>query len=104
MGRAAGPTDYEWGSFINQVGCGLVLPSLLVWATRGLAFNIRGRGTGMWNASFAIGQFLSGMIITALSKPLGGLLPTLSVMGIANLAVAVVAALVGLIALRRVRG
>jgi len=104
MGRAADPTDYEWGSFINQVGCGLVLPSLLVWATRGLAFNIRGRGTGMWNASFAIGQFLSGMIITALSKPLGGLLPTLSVMGFANLAVAVVAALVGLIALRRMRG
>jgi hypothetical protein len=100
MGRAADPTQYEWGSFINQVGCGLVLPSLLVWATRGLAFNIRGRGTGMWSASFAIGQFLSGMIITALSKPLGGLLPTLSVMGFLSLAVATVAAVSGLI-LRR---
>jgi MFS family permease len=96
MGRATDPTFYEWGSFINQVGCGLVLPSLLVWATRGLAFNIRGRGTGMWNAAFAIGQFLSGMIITALSKPLGGLLPTLSLMGSVSLAVAVVAAVVGL--------
>lgn len=97
MGRATDPTFYEWGSFINQVGCGLVLPSLLVWATRGLAFNIRGRGTGMWNAAFAIGQFLSGMIITALSKPLGGLLPTLSLMGFVSLAVAVVAAVTGLI-------
>jgi len=102
MGRATDPTFYEWGSFINQVGCGLVLPSLLVWATRGLAFNIRGRGTGMWNATFAIGQFLSGMIITALSKPLGGLLPTLSVMGLVNLAVAVVAAVAGLILRRNV--
>ena len=102
MGRATDPTFYEWGSFINQVGCGLVLPSLLVWATRGLAFNIRGRGTGMWNASFAIGQFLSGMIITALSKPLGGLLPTLSGMGFVNLAVAVVAAVAGLILRRNV--
>jgi hypothetical protein len=106
MGRATDPTFYEWGSFINQVGCGLVLPSLLVWATRGLAFNIRGRGTGMWNASFAIGQFLSGMIITALSKPLGGLLPTLSVIGLVNLAVAVVAAVAGSIfaSSRRISG
>jgi predicted MFS family arabinose efflux permease len=102
MGRAADPMQYEWGSFINQVGCGLVLPSLLVWATRGLAFNIRGRGTGMWNASFAIGQFLSGMIITALSKSLGGLLPTLSVMGVLSLAVAVVAGVAGLILRRNV--
>jgi MFS family permease len=102
MGRAADPTQYEWGSFINQVGCGLVLPSLLVWATRGLAFNIRGRGTGMWNASFAIGQFLSGMIITALSKPLGGLLPTLSVMGFVGLAAAMVAGVSGLILRRNV--
>jgi MFS family permease len=101
MGRATDPTFYEWGSFINQVGCGLVLPSLLVWATRGLAFNIRGRGTGMWNASFAIGQFLSGMIITALSKPLGGLLPTLSIMGFVSLAVAVVSAVTGTFAFRR---
>src|SRR5882724_2509269 len=104
MGRATDPTFYEWGSFINQVGCGLVLPSLLVWATRGLAFNIRGRGTGMWNAAFAIGQFLSGMIITALSKPLGGLLPTLSLMGFVSLAVAVVAAVVGLTLHRRTSG
>jgi hypothetical protein len=77
-----------------------VLPSLLVWATHGLAFNIRGRGTGMWNAAFAIGQFLSGMIITAISKPLGGLLPTLSMMGVCGLAIATVAAGWGLIARR----
>lgn len=97
MGAAADPTAYEWGSVINQVGCGLVLPSLLVWATRGLAFNIRGRVTGVWSATFAIGQFLSGMIITALSKPLGGLLPTLSAIGALSLVVAAGAAVVGLI-------
>jgi MFS family permease len=97
MGRATGPAAYVWGSWINQIGCGLVLPSLLVWATRGLAFKIRGRGTGMWNASFAIGQFLSGMAITAMSKPLGGLLPTLAVMGVGSLAVATAAAVCGVI-------
>jgi predicted MFS family arabinose efflux permease len=81
MGRAAGPTAYTCGSFVNQIGCGIVLPTMLVWATRGLAYSIRGRGTGMWQAAFAIGQFLSGMIVTLLSKQVGGVLPTFGLMG-----------------------
>jgi hypothetical protein len=81
MGQAAEPTAYAWGSFINQVGCGIVLPTMLVWATRGLTYSIRGRGIGMWQAAFAIGQFLSGMAVTLLSKQVGGLLPALQVMG-----------------------
>jgi hypothetical protein len=97
MGDAVDPTAYVWGSFINQVGCGLVLPTMLVWATRGLAYSIRGRGTGMWQAAFAIGQFLSGMVVTLLSEQLNGLLPTLVVMGKAALVFAVLAAVVGLL-------
>jgi predicted MFS family arabinose efflux permease len=96
MGRAADPTAYAWGSFVNQVGCGIVLPTMLVWATRGLAYSIRGRGNGMWQAAFAIGQFLSGMVVTLLSTQLGGLLPTLSVMGKAALAFAVIAGAAGI--------
>ncbi len=91
MGQAADPTAYAWGSFINQVGCGIVLPTMLVWATRGLAYAIRGRGNGMWQAAFAIGQFLSGMVVTLLSKQLGGLLPALQIMGEAACAFAVAA-------------
>ena len=49
----------------------------------------------MWSAAFAIGQFLSGMIITALGKLLGGLLPTLALMGGVSLAIAAGAALLG---------
>lgn len=97
MGRAADPHAYVWGSFINQVGCGLVLPTMLVWATRGLAYGIRGRVNGMWQAAFAIGQFLSGMVVTLLSHLLGGLLPTLSVMGKALLVFAVIAAAAGML-------
>jgi MFS family permease len=95
MGHAADPTTYAWGSFINQVGCGIVLPTMLVWATRGLTYSIRGRGIGMWQAAFAIGQFLSGMAVTLLSKQLGGLLPALQVMGEAAIAFAVCAWLAG---------
>ena len=101
MGRATDPNAYMWGSFINQLGCGLVLPTMLVWATRGLAFGIRGRVTGIWQASFVIGQFLSGMIITLFAKVLGGLLLTMALMGKAILVFAVIAALCGVIWRRR---
>jgi predicted MFS family arabinose efflux permease len=93
MGRSTEPTAYVWGSFINQIGCGLVLPTMLVWASRGLAYSIRGRGIGMWQAAFAIGQFLSGLVVTLLSKHLGGLLPTLGLMGEGALAIAAAAGL-----------
>jgi MFS family permease len=97
MGQAVSPHTYAWGSFINQIGCGLVLPTMLVWATRGLAYAIRGRVNGMWQAAFAIGQFLSGMVVTLLSHLLGGLLPTLAVMGKAILVFAAIAAVAGMV-------
>jgi MFS family permease len=97
MGQSVDPHTYAWGSFINQIGCGLVLPTMLVWATRGLAYSIRGRVNGMWQAAFAIGQFLSGMVVTLLSHLLGGLLPTLAVMGKAILVFAVIAAVTGVV-------
>jgi predicted MFS family arabinose efflux permease len=97
MGQAGDAHTYAWGSFINQIGCGLVLPTMLVWATRGVAYSIRGRVNGIWQAAFAIGQFLSGMVVTLLSHLLGGLLPTLAVMGRAILVFAVIAAVAGLL-------
>ena len=95
MGTAANPSGYAWGSFINQLGCGMVLPTMLVWATRGLTYAIRGRGIGMWQASFAIGQFVSGMAVTLLSGPAGGLLPALRLMGEAAGLIAIGAAAIG---------
>lgn len=92
MGSATSPLGYAWSANLQQIGCGLILPTMLVWATSGLAFNIRGRGTGMWQASFAIGQFLSGVTLTFLGKMLGGLLPAFVVLGKTCLAVAAISA------------
>jgi MFS family permease len=72
MSRATDPAGYSMVAFVNQVGCGLVLPSLLVWATRGLAYRVRGRVTGIWTGTFAIGQFLSGVTIQFLSDHMEG--------------------------------
>lgn len=93
MGTTGTPSGYAWAANLQQIGCGLMLPTLLVWATRGLAFRIRGRGTGIWQAVFSIGQFLSGVTLTFLSKHLGGLLPTFSVLGALCAGAAVVAVL-----------
>jgi MFS family permease len=95
MGRATDAPLYVWGAFVNQIGCGLVLPTMLVWATRGLDFHVRGRGNGLWQATFAIGQFLSGMVVTLLSKQLGGLLPTFNLMGDGALCLGIAAWIVG---------
>jgi len=103
MGATATPGGYAWAANLQQIGCGLILPTLLVWATRGLAFDIRGRGTGLWQATFAIGQFLSGVTLTFLSKRLDGLLPTFSALGAVCLTAAVIALLASFIRARQRR-
>jgi MFS family permease len=82
MGHAGNPSAYVEAAFVNQLGCGLVLPTMLVWTTRGLAYDVRGRGNGLWQASFAIGQFGSGMLLTFFGKQLGGLLAAFSALSI----------------------
>jgi predicted MFS family arabinose efflux permease len=94
MGHAITPAAYVEAAFVNQLGCGLVLPTMLVWTTRGLAYEIRGRGNGMWQASFAVGQFASGMLLTLLGKQLGGLLAAFTALSVVCFVVAA-AAIVG---------
>ena len=91
MGKAASAWPFVAAAAVNQLGCGMILPTLLTWATRGLAFEIRGRGTGVWQSTFSIGQFLSGVVVTFFGENLGGLLPALFALGIANLLAAVLA-------------
>jgi MFS family permease len=92
MGHAANPQHFVLAAALNQLGCGMILPTLLTWATRGLAFEIRGRGNGAWQATFAVGQFLSGVTVTFLGEHVGGLLPAFMALGVANFAAALLAA------------
>lgn len=96
MGIAKSPGAYAWAAVLHQIGSGMVLPTLLVWATRGLAFQIRGRGTGVWNATFAFGQFISSAAVTFLGRELGGILPTFSALGAVSVGAATLALLFGL--------
>ena len=85
------------GAVIASFGSGLLLPSMLTWVVATTRFEERGRVTGWWTAAFYLGQFLTPILIGALSAATGGLGVSVGVVGIAA---AVMAVLVGL-ALRR---
>ena len=94
MSRATSATTFLVGCGINQIGAGMLLPTLLVWAMSQLHYEVRGRGAGLWNGAFSLGQWLSPIIVTFFSLRLGGFLASLSVLSYAALAAAAIALLV----------
>lgn len=94
MGQSSATTPFLIGCFINQLGAGMLLPTLLVWSMSILPFEVRGRGTGFWQSSFALGQWLSPLLVTFIALRLGGLLDSfqmLSYFAAAGVLVAVIA-------------
>jgi MFS family permease len=70
MGLAPTAAVLVGAGFLNQCGCGMLLPTLLTAALRFLPFEHRGRGTGIFQGTFASGQFVIGMsfpLVTALT-------------------------------------
>jgi len=53
--------------FVNQIGCGLMMPALFTWCLSGLDFEHRGKGSGLFTSAFFLGQFLSPMAMTVLA-------------------------------------
>ncbi|MFF4508827.1 MFS transporter [Streptomyces sp. NPDC001401] len=84
------------GALINCVGTGMLLPALLTSAMSRLAFEDRGRGTGLWTASFFGGEFVCPLVLLAGESAVGSLAGAVGVLG---LTAALVAA--GLLAARR---
>jgi len=91
MGMAPDPQTLVASAALNQLGAGIVLPTLLTWSIRGLSFDQRGRGTGIWQGVFSVGQFFMPIIMTLLSRQLGGLFAALVAVGGAALAAGVIA-------------
>jgi MFS family permease len=98
MSRAGAPAPFLAGCFVNQLGGGMLLPTLLVWAMEQLPFEIRGRGAGLWTGAFSVGQFLSPITTTFWSRTLGGLASAFGVLSLAALLGAACALLAMLLA------
>ncbi|MGW3036148.1 MFS transporter [Streptomyces sp. NPDC001178] len=84
------------GAVINCVGTGMLLPALLTSAMSRLAYEDRGRGTGLWTAAFFAGEFVCPLVLLAVESAVGSLAGAVGILG---LAAALVAA--GLLAARR---
>ncbi len=91
IGRAPDAQMIVAAAIVTTLGAGIVLPTLLTWAVRGLSFDQRGRGIGIWQGVFSVGQFFMPVLTTLLSRQLGGLFPALVAIGTASLAAGVLA-------------
>jgi MFS family permease len=82
MSALKDPWAFTFAAGLDQVGAGMLLPTLLTWAVGQLPFAVRGRGTGIWTATFALGQFAcNNAAIPLIMGFTGAILPTLGVLG-----------------------
>jgi MFS family permease len=94
MSALSEPLHFTLAAGINQIGAGMLLPTLLTWAVSHLPFELRGRGTGIWTATFALGQFAcNNAAIPLIMGFTGGILATIGVLGWACLGAALLALL-----------
>jgi MFS family permease len=71
------------GAVVNCVGTGMLLPALLTGAMSRLAFEDRGRGTGLWTAAFFGGEFVCPLVLLAGESAVGSLAGAVGVLGLA---------------------
>ena len=84
LGVVRDPMAFLMVSAVNQLGAGMLMPTLLTWAVRQLSFAIRGRGLGLWQGSFAIGTFFAGALIPLTIAVSGNVLSSYLVLGAAS--------------------
>lgn len=74
---------------INGLGIGLMLPTLITWVMAQVSFQQRGRATGGFTAALFAGEFISPIVVLALSGGVAVALPgALVVVAIAQFVVA----------------
>ena len=82
MSMLKNPWAFTFAAGLDQIGAGMLLPTLLTWAVGQLPFAVRGRGTGIWTATFSLGQFAcNNAAIPFIMGFTGAILPTLGVLG-----------------------
>jgi MFS family permease len=87
------------GAFIACFGGGIVMPLMLNWTMARLPFAQRGRGAGGYMAAFFLGNFLSPLVVTALTAKTGSLFASIGLLSTICAGVAVISLI--LVLLRR---
>lgn len=76
-------------AFIQQTAVGMSVSTLVAWALMNLPAEHRGLGMGIWGASFFIGQFVNPLVIGFINGFTGGILGTVTTIGIICIVLAV---------------
>lgn len=84
MGLASGWQGMIVGMAVQQTGAGMAIPTLIAWAQSQLPFAHRGRGMGIWTATFFFGQFSSPLLVSALRGAMGTMQGAFLVAGIVS--------------------
>ncbi len=71
MGLTRGWQGMILGMALQQTGAGMAIPTLIAWAQSQLPFQHRGRGMGIWTATFFFGQFSSPLLVSVLRGAVG---------------------------------
>lgn len=61
---------------INGLGIGLMLPTLITWIMSLVGFHQRGRAAGFFTAAIFAGEFVSPLVVLAITGGMNSLLPT----------------------------
>jgi MFS family permease len=94
MNYSADVTMFTVWLVVNQIGSGMLLPPLVVWAMGRLPFQFRGRGTGLFMSGWWLGQPLGSQAVAFMRGQNDGNLPaTLQILGILCLIAAAIALL-----------
>ncbi len=88
-------TTLTAAGFLNGVGAGLLLPTMVTWNMRNLPFAKRGLGTGAFQSSLFLGMFLNPFLVVWLEHVLGARVEAVAAIGAALLALTAVSAVIG---------
>lgn len=77
-------------AFIQQTAVGMTVTTLVGWALLNLPAEHRGLGMGIWGASFFIGQFVNPLVIGFINGLTGGIIGTVTTIGVICIVLAVV--------------
>ena len=81
------------GMALQQTGAGLAVPVLIAWAQGLLPREHRGRGMGVWTATFFFGQFASPLLLGLIRGPEGTTQSVFVIAGVAGMIGGVVVAM-----------
>jgi len=72
MQSAADYSALTTAGFVNGLGAGILLPTMVTWNMRDLPISRRGMGTGAFQSCLFFGMFVNPLLVVGLEKHLGG--------------------------------